>query len=151
MQKVIVSDASCLILLYKIGELDLLRKLYGQIIITPSVVEEYKKPLPQWIKISRKQLPFSQGLKIFLDKGESDSIALAATYDRCLLIIDELKGREVARSLGIEITGTLGIILAAKNKGLIPSVLSIIEKVQSTNFRVTDKLLQKILKEAGES
>jgi predicted nucleic acid-binding protein len=141
----IVSDTSCLILFYKIGEMDLLQKVYGQIIITGTVSQEFRRPLPDWISVQDPKTNLHQGLMSFLDEGEATSIALALEFADALLIIDESKGRRVAKELGVKITGSLGIIMAAKEKGIIQSVKPIIDKIKETNFRISDDLLNKIL------
>lgn len=92
MQKVIVSDTSCLILFYKIGELDLLNKVFDQITITNTVALEYKRNLPEWILVQEPSSNLHLGLKGFLDSGEATSISLAFECKDSLLIIDEAKG-----------------------------------------------------------
>ena len=115
MQSVIISDSSCLILLINIGELDILKKLYGQILITPEISGEVGEPLPAWITIKKARDKKYQALiNSILDKGESSAIALAAEYKKPLLIIDDLKARNFAAGIGINFTGTLGVILNAK-------------------------------------
>lgn len=107
MQATIISDTSCLILLDKIGELNLLKKLFGEIITTQSVADEFGKNLPSWISIQNPTDLVSQlVLEINLDKGEASAIVLALELENCLLIIDELKGRKLAKRLGLTITGT---------------------------------------------
>lgn len=150
MPTTIVSDTSCLILFYKIGEMDLLHKVYGRIIITGTVSQEFRRPLPDWISIQDPTTNLHQGLISFLDAGEATSIALALELPEALLIIDELKGRKVAKELGIRITGSLGTIIAAKEKAIIQSAGSIIDKIKKTNFRISDDLLNKILQLVNE-
>lgn len=116
MQNVIVSDTSCLILFYKIGELELLHKVFGRIIITEAVAEEFKNQIPHWIDIINPTTNLHIELQGFLDAGEATSISLATEFKEALLIIDESKGRKVAKELGISITGSLGVLLAAKIK-----------------------------------
>lgn len=145
MPTAIVSDASCLILFHKIGELDLLQRVYGQIIITETVSQEFRRPVPDWISVQHPKTNLHQGLISFLDAGEATSIALALELSGALLIIDESKGRKAAKELGVQITGSLGTIIVAKEKGIIQSVKPIIEKIKKTNFRISDDLLKKIL------
>jgi len=107
MQVTIISDTSCLILLEKIGELDLLQKLYKNILVTQIIANEYGKFLPVWIQIENpKDLRHLILLETSLDKGEASAIALAMEKEQCLLIIDDLKGRKLAKKLGVAITGT---------------------------------------------
>ncbi|HKK45769.1 MAG TPA: DUF3368 domain-containing protein [Balneolaceae bacterium] len=151
MPDAIVSDTSCLILFYKIGELELLKSVFGNILVTETVSKEFKKELPEWIEIAPLQSNLHKGLSSVLDPGEATSIALAAEYDNSLLIIDEVKGRKVAREMGVQITGTLGVLITAKEKGYIKAVKPIITKMGKTNFRVSEALLQKVLEKVNEA
>lgn len=147
MSQTIISDTSCLILLSKIDELDLLHKVFGQVIITEVVAKEFNKDLPEWIKVKSPGSGFERTLEPFLDKGEASVIALALEEKTPLLIIDEAKGRKVAKSLGIKYTGTLGVIGSAKTNGKITSVEPIVDKIRKTNFRISEDLLQRLLKQ----
>lgn len=82
MQKVIVSDTSCLILFYKIGEFELLQKVFGQIIITETVSKEFKRPIPKWIQIVNPISNLHKGLLGFLDAGEATSISLVYLWQQ---------------------------------------------------------------------
>lgn len=151
MQKTIISDASCIILLDKIGELILLKKLFGKITTTKQIAREFAKPLPGWFEIKEpKEKKYQKILEATVDKGEASAIALALEYDNCLLIIDDLKGRKLAKELKIQITGTLGILVDAKLRGHIKSVKNILQKIKSTNFRLTQELETNILSKAKE-
>lgn len=111
MRKTIISDTSCLILLHKIGELELLQKLFQNVFITPEIVNEYDLPLPNWVIIeSPTNKTYQRILEASLDKRESSAIALSLEKTDPLLIIDDLKGRKFAEKLGLKITGTLGIL-----------------------------------------
>jgi predicted nucleic acid-binding protein len=151
MHNAIISDASCLILLEKIGELELLNKLYGTIITTEEVAMEFGNPLPSWFEIKEPvNKNYQSIIDTSLDKGEASAIALAIEYEECLLIIDDLKGRKLAHQLGLAIIGTLGIILDAKLTGIIPSAKQLLIKIKQTNFRLTEGLELWILNRAGE-
>lgn len=152
MQKIIIADTSCLIVLDKIGYLDLLNKIFGEIVITQHVREEYCKILPSWVLIEEPKKPNSnqKTLETTLDKGEASSIALAMAYENPLLIMDESKGRKIAKGLGLHVTGTLGIQIIAKSKNLIPAIKPIIERIKSTNFRISNELEELILVKCEE-
>lgn len=151
MHKTIVSDTSCFILLDNINEFDLLQKLYGQVITTNEVAKEFGKILPDWIVIKEpKEKQYQQVLELQLDKGEASAITLALDITNPILILDDYKARKAAERLGFEITGTLGVIIKAKMEGHISSVKLILEKIKKTNFRVTPKLEQQVILEAGE-
>ena len=151
MHRTIISDTSCLILLDKIGELSILNKLFGNILTTSEVAKEFGRPLPAWIEIKEPNNKNYQSIiEASVDKGEASAIALAIELDDCLLIIDDLKGRRFAHQLGLTIIGTIGVIVDAKLSGIIPSVIPILSKIKSTNFRITEQLELLILKLAGE-
>ena len=151
MHKTIIADTSCLILLEKIGELDILHKLFGTIITTTEVAEEFGQTLPSWFELRQPtDKNYQSIIEASVDKGEASAIALAIELDDCLLIIDDLKGRKFAHQLGLTIIGTIGVIVDAKLVGIIPSVKPILAKIKSTNFRITEQLELLILKRAGE-
>lgn len=151
MQRIIVADTSCLILLQKIQGLDLLRELFAEISITKEVAEEFNVELPDFFRVREPKDPnYFKILRTFLDKGEASVIAMALEQEDCLLIIDEAKGRKEARSLGIKITGTLGVLLLAKDKNLIKAIKPLIQKIEDTNFRISKALIDKALKMANE-
>ena len=135
MPATIVSDTSCLILLDKIGELQLLQKLFGEVITTQIVADEFGKQLPDWLSIqnptnSKNQLV----LEVTLDKGEASSIALALEKEECLLIIDEHKGRKLAKRFGLTITGTLGVLAQAKQQGHITLMKPFLDRIKELIF-----------------
>ncbi len=151
MHKAIISDTSCLILLDKIGELEILHKLFGTIITTTEVANEFGLPLPYWVEIKQpSDNNYQSIIEASVDKGEASAIALAIELDDCLLIIDDLKGRKFANQIGLTIIGTIGIIVDAKLAGIIPSVKPILTKIKSTNFRITEQLEAIILKRSAE-
>jgi len=146
MDKLIISDTSCLIALVNIDKLNLLKDLYKEIIITQDVYVEFGGELPDWIIITEvKNNQKQEELECKLDKGEASSIALALELDNSILIIDEIKGRKVAKSLNIEIIGTIGVILLADKKGLIKDVIGTILRLVNKGFRLFDKLVDKII------
>ena len=76
--RVIIADTSCFIVLEKIGELDLLRQVYGQVVTTVDIAKEYGNMLPDWVVLVAVQdVARQQLIEIQLDKGESSAIAIA--------------------------------------------------------------------------
>jgi len=67
------------------------------------------------------------------------------------LIIDEIKGRKASKEMEISVTGSLGLLVAAKNKGHIQAVKPLIEKIQKTNFRMSQELIERVLDKVNES
>jgi len=148
---VTIADTSCLILLDKIGRIDLLESVFGKITVTRRVAYEFQKQLPESFEITNPQDDNYQKLLMsFLDSGEASVIALAVEQKDCLLIIDESRGRREVKSLGLKFTGTLGVLLIAKEKGIIKSVTELIDEIGRTNFRISEALLTEVKHKAGE-
>lgn len=148
---IVISDTSCLILLTKINELELLNKLGRKVYVTPIIKAEFKKVLPEWISIVEpKQKNYQKILELDLDRGEASAIALALDFDNAVLLIDDLKGRIIADRLKLKYSGTLGLILRLKQEGKIKNVKPLINKIRKTNFRFSERLIQTIIEDAGE-
>ncbi len=147
----VITDASCFILLDKISALQLLPALSLSVITTPEIAKEFGKPLPEWVEIkSATNKALQQTFEDEVDIGEASAIALAVEISASILIIDDLRGRKLAKQLQLKHTGTLGILLLAKRQGIIPLLKPLIEKIQATNFRISDGLVKDILVAAGE-
>jgi len=146
-KQVIISDTSCLILLDKIDELHLLNKIYGELWTTQEVAQEFLKPLPKWIIIKAVlDEKYQKLLETQIDLGEASAIALAVETENSLLLLDDLKARKLAKSLDLKITGTLGVINKAKELDLIPKIKPLIDKLLQTDFRISENLINELLK-----
>lgn len=146
MNKVIISDTSCLISLDKLGLLWLLKEFYKEIRITPEVKFEWGNSVPNWIKENRPEnIKLQSELEDKLGKGEASSIVLALEMQPSLLIIDEAKGRRTAKSYNLEIIGTLGILILAFKNGYLDDLENTLLQLKSNGFRVSDFLLQKVI------
>ncbi len=160
---IIVSNTSPLNNLAAIDQLDLLRELYSTIMIPEGVYQELmavETPLhvstqiqtTQWIKVEKvASLTQIALLQQQLDRGEAEAIALAIQLKADLLLIDEKQGRRVANNLNIPLTGILGILITAKQKGLIKDVKPLLEKLKNqAGFWIKPNLYQNILQRVGE-
>ncbi len=151
MDKIIISDTSCLIALSNIGMLQILKDLFGEVLITPEVNEEFGNQLPNWIIVLQLQDKQKQAeIEKKLDKGEASSIALALEIPNSILIIDEVKGRNIAKNLNIEIVGTIGIIILAGKKGVVNDVISVVLKLVNNGFRLSNKIVDRIIEIYGK-
>ena len=151
MPEIVIADASCLILLDKIGRLSLLNRCYGKIFITPEIAKEFGDDLPAWIitqKPSDKNL--LHALEQLVDKGEASALALALEKTNPLLVLDDLKARKVAASMKLKVTGTLGVIVKAKELGILKKVKPVLQELKTTDFRVAENIIQQVLKSCGE-
>ena len=151
MHNLVIADTSCFILLTKINEIDLLRNIYSSVYTTPEVAAEFLHKLPDWVIIQEvKDRNILVSLEVDLDRGEASAIALTYELPDSIVVLDDWGARKVATRLHIAFTGTFGIVIKAKQKGIIPSVRPIIDKVIQTNFRISEEVLIEILREAGE-
>lgn len=151
MHRTIISDTSCFIILNKIGNLDLLNKVYGRITTTVEIAAEYGDPLPEWVEIlSITNKDRQQLLELQIDKGESSAIALALELPDSMLILDDIKARKIAKQLGLNFTGTIGVIIKAKLIGVIPSIKPILIQLREKGVRISEEVELTALQEAKE-
>ena len=151
MHKTIISDTSCFIVLSNIGELELLHKVYEKIVTTIDIATEYGEVLPEWVEIVAVEDHYRQQLlELQIDKGESSAIALALETPNSTVILDDYKARKIAEKLGITYTGTIGVIIKAKLKGIIPSIKPLLDKIKQTDFRLSEDIEIQAIKEAKE-
>jgi predicted nucleic acid-binding protein len=152
MPEVVIADASCLIVLTKIGELDVLRRLYGTVLTTPVVAAEFGRPLPEWMRLeSARDLQREQELARQLDAGESSAIALGLERPNSTVILDDYKARQLAQRLGVQLTGTLGVLIRATKKGVVPALRPLLNRVRETDFRFSRELELVALQAVGEA
>ena len=149
--KVVIVDTSCLILLSKIEELNILNQLFEEVNITNDIKEEFGNLIPGWIKINNpKDINYQRVLEIELEQGEASALALGFDLPDSILILDDMKARKTAEKINLKYTGTFGVLLRAKKMGVIKELKPIIDKIKATNFRFSDELFSLLLKEAGE-
>ncbi|PZV19288.1 MAG: DUF3368 domain-containing protein [Leptolyngbya sp.] len=156
----VVSDTSPILNLAIVGQLDRLRQQFGQIQIPPVVLDELKiveeRPGSQpiqaaitagWIQVqpvSNRSLV--QLLRQTLDGGEAEAISLALELQADWILLDERDGRKVAKSLELQVTGVLGVLLRAKESGDLPSLQPVIaDLTENAGFRIAPELLARVL------
>jgi len=147
-----VVDSACLIGLERIGRLDLLPALIDPVFAPPAVNHEFGA-LPIWMHVQKPvDVGMVAALRLVVDPGESEAIVLA--YEKGIrIILDDRKAREVAQRLGVPVTGTVGLLLKAKQEGLIAAIRPLLDALNALNahkFRIGDALRAEALKLAGE-
>lgn len=158
----VVANSTPLIALYTIDKLVLLEKLYGKIYIPDAVYDEVTKDEAKagaktiaesnFIEvIPIKNIEAGRFFKTSLHAGEVEAMILYGELDAELCIIDDYLARKYAKYLNIKVTGTLGLLLKAKEKQLIDSVKPLIDKLMENDFYVSDELYQMILNIAHEN
>lgn len=141
----VIPDTSCLILLKKIGALELLNSLYDEILITEIVLKEFQEELPiSHSKIKIENTEFYSLLCQQIDPGEASVIVHASRSKECLMILDDLKGRKVAAALNLNFTGTLGLLVKAKRSGVIPEIKPLVLKLIESDIRISPQVLAEI-------
>ncbi|MGK6352744.1 DUF3368 domain-containing protein [Parapedobacter sp. DT-150] len=148
---VIITDTSCFIALDKIGAFEILHRAFKKVITTPEISEEFGGELPSWIEIRPVvDKTLQEVLKETVDLGEASAIALALETLNAILIIDDLKGRKLASKMALTFMGTLGLLVKAKEFGVISKIKPYIDKIQATDFRISQDLVNVVLKKTGE-
>lgn len=157
----VVSNAGPLIALARIERLDLLEELFGAVVIPPAVYAEvtcnpnlpgaYVLEQASWLVVHEVSDQVAvQRLRFWLDAGESEAIALAQELG-ALLLMDERRGRAAATALGLQVTGTVGILLAAKRRGYVSAVLPLLNALLAAGIRLSPRLYEEARRLAGES
>ncbi|MBI5568243.1 MAG: DUF3368 domain-containing protein [Chloroflexi bacterium] len=158
----VIVNATPLINLSLIEHLGLLKQLYGEVLMPPAVQAELLAggagrvgvtdvPHAGWIRVMPLRDPRRAELLLTdLDRGEAEVIALAQELAAALVIIDERLARRHARRLGLNLTGTLGVLLRAKQQGLLPAVKPLIDQLRAGGIWLSDVLVTEALKLADE-
>jgi uncharacterized protein len=156
----VVANNTPLVALWVLDRLDLLRDLFGEIMIPVAVRDEYlatdhqqrQVTLEQapWITVAQLREPRRALVYVGLDHGEAAVLALAEERKARLVIIDERQGRRYARRLDIPLTWTLGVLLLAKEAGLLAAVEPVIEELQDAGLYLSPALVEQVLKIAEE-
>ncbi len=157
----IICNTSPLQYLHQLGLMNVFRRLTGNIIVPPAVIEEIEEgylqniDLPKvsslsWISIRSPISMSALPLVNDLGRGESQVLALALEEKDAVVIIDDRLAREAALFLKIRLMGTLRILLDAKIAGFIPSVAPLLDKLQALRFNLDPKTRTAVLRLAGE-
>lgn len=149
MKESVVADSTCLIGLERIGRLDLLPELFESIFVPPEVQNEFGISLT-WLKI---ETPSDEALvttlKMLVDDGEAEALALAKELG-LRIILDDRQARAVGNRLNIPVIGTVGILVQAKDAGVIPFIKPLLEDLESNGFYLSEALKDEALRLVGE-
>ena len=158
---IVVSDTTPLISLLKTGRLDTLEKLFGEVRIPDAVFEELTSnprysdeaamirscPYIDIISVSDTDTVNQVLQEDGLDLGESEAIVLTKEISADLLLMDEARGRDVARSMGLRITGTVGILLLSYEQGILDKeeIMNCVGRLRDANRFIGEKYIQLLL------
>jgi len=154
---ILIADSSALVALSIINKLDVLEKLFGKVYVPRAVYDEviqenkaesYK--LRSYCKEKVLDIKSSVNLNISLGLGESEAIVLYSEKNADFLLCDDKKAKKFAQSFGLNVIGSLGILLKAKEKGLISEISSLINILRESQIFIDDKTYALVLRMAGE-
>jgi len=154
----VIANTTPLIALANIDRLELLRELYGSIIIPQAVMDEIiREPAKQrvrratWIKVEPIQDASQKDIfRARLHAGEVEVMILAREQKADLVIIDDDAAKKTAIFLGLNVTGTLGVLLKATREGYLEKVEPVINELLRDGLFISDTVKSYVLREAGE-
>jgi predicted nucleic acid-binding protein len=156
----VVSNTTPLISLLKLNRLEILKALYTEIIIPTAVFREiengknkkYYQDLSKynWIIITAIRNKHSTEYFLDLDEGEAEAIILATEIDADLILLDEKLGRFHANDAGLKVTGTIGVLLKAKNTGIITKIKPLLIELTEKDVWLSNRLIKEICKLSNE-
>jgi predicted nucleic acid-binding protein len=156
---ILVADCSALIALSACGQLELLEKLFETVVVPDAVYLEATvadkkeaRQLKTFLQGKVRQVDISQYvfLDAFADLGETEAMLLYKQLAANKLLIDDKRGRKVAKINNISIIGSLGVLLAAKERGLITEIAPLLNLIQQSDVHISDTLIESVLELAGE-
>lgn len=156
----VVSNTTPIISLLKIDKLHILKNLYGEIVIPEEVFNEIEAGKNkefytdlskiEWIKIEKVYDKKALSYFLDLDKGEAEAIVLASEKNADLIILDESLGRFHAKHAGLKVTGTIGILLKAKQLNYITQLKPLLLELRTKSVWLSDSFIENVLKLANE-
>jgi uncharacterized protein len=158
----VISNTTPLQYLHQVGLLAILPALVGPVLIPPAVDAELAVgrslglDLPDpvqldWLTIRQPTNASSALLPAGLDAGEAEVLALALECSDAVVVLDDALARRVAQSIGLRLTGTVGLLLDAKRAGLMTTITPVLDTLQSLRFRLSPQTRALVLRLAGES
>jgi predicted nucleic acid-binding protein len=158
----VICDVSPIQYLHQAGLLELLRLRYGAVTIPTAVADELREgtlrgvDLPafeglDWIRIRQPAGRLLLPIVADLGAGEREVLALGTETLDSLVVLDDALARQYARMLKLQLTGTLGVLLKAKEAGLLPALAPVLERLQHLRFRIDPETRQAVLRLAGEA
>jgi len=158
----VICNTSPIQYLHQLGVLHVLPALAGGITAPPTVVDELSRgralgvSLPDlaamnWVTIRRPVSAAALPLATDLGPGETEVLMLALESSDAVVVLDDALARLAAKTLGIRLTGTLGVLLDAKRAGLISAVRPLLDQLQELRFRLAPYTRAAVLKLAGEA
>lgn len=172
MKKIVVADAGPLIALARIGQLNLLPRLFGQVLLTDFVASELtgggvfadtaalrEALAADWLNVIKTSdqdlLKCRDWVNLHqIDMGEASALVLATTHvalgDDVLIVLDDARGRQAAQHAHLSVLGTAGLLILAKNAKMIAEVKPLLLALQAEHYFLSERLLSAVLQLADE-
>ncbi len=157
-----VSNTSPLLYLYRLGKISWLEAIFEEVWVPETVLEElaegqrqgYEVPNPPsyaWVRVTNPRNMPSEWLATDLGRGELGAMALGLEHPEFVVLLDDLLARRIAQAAGLEVWGTLRILLEAKTRGLIGEVKPVVTDLRKAGMWLSQEIERRILRLAGES
>lgn len=150
----VVADASALICLGRVDQLQILPALFGRIVVPPAVAAEvtHRQPtLPVWIDVREPRRPLDHRVvTAHLGAGETEVLSLGLELDGAWLVLDDAQARALGRRLGLRMLGTAAVLIEAKRVGLLARVRPTLDALLAKGFRLDRRVYDRILRVADE-
>ena len=158
----VIVNSTPLITLGNIGKLEILRQVYEKIVMPEAVYQEVSKKqdassnalrsASEWILVESIINPADyQMYRSRLHAGEVEVMILAQQSPKAdLIVLDDMAARRTAEYLDLTVTGTIGVLIKAKQRGLIPAVLPVLEELESNGFFISERVKRMIAAKTGE-
>ena len=158
---VLIADSGPLIALSLVHSVTILQRLYREVCVPTAVVDEiagqgeFRKGADlfarePWIKIQTVPSLSSTLLPVFLGKGEVEVIQLGIVRDGALLLIDDYRARRAAEALHLATTGTAGVLVRAKEHGLVSAVVPLLREMRACGYYIDEAVVEMARVRAGE-
>ena len=152
---IVVSDTTAISNMLTVGRAELLPQLFRRVLAPPAVFAEllaWHDALPAWLEVTTvsdtaRVIRYRQ----LVHAGEAEAIALALEVRPDWLLLDDSDGRRLAKAEGVPVLGLMGVLLMAKERGLLSEVRSLMDRLRDeTGFFLSGRIREEILKLAGE-
>ncbi len=161
-ERLVIANTSPLLYLQLVGRLDVLRALYGVVVVPPAVQTELEAGLKikvgvpdvarlSWVEVRAVKSQALIPAIVDLGPGEAEVIALGLEHPGSLLILDDLLARRIAALNSLTYTGTVGVLIKAKQGGHLGAIRPVIEGLRTSGLWLSDELVATVLAQAGES
>jgi uncharacterized protein len=158
----VIADTSPLQYLHQIGCLGLVADQFGRVIVPDAVAQEIERgalqgvDLPDlrqlpWVTIQRVSAPADSRIPARLGRGEREVLCWALQTQDPLVLLDDAEARKQAKALGIRFTGTLGILIKARQANRVPAVLPLLDQLQQAGFYIDAPVRAQVLVSVGET